>query len=80
MTYTPYDMQIEAIINAGMKLLCEHLGFIETEIFIFTITRKGFDYTEWHNTLWEDLIPYEVFGRAQKTQQKYGVPDRIEIL
>jgi hypothetical protein len=80
MTYAPYDMQTEAIISAGMKLLREHLGSIETEVFISKVGRKGFDYTEWRNNLWEDLSLDEVYERAQSAQQKYGVPEGIEII
>ena len=80
MNYMPYDVQTEAIISAGMKLLREHLGSIETEIFISKVGRKGFDYTEWRESLWEDLTLDEVFEKAKQAQAKYGVPDGIEII
>ena len=80
MNYIPYDAHTEAIISAGMKLLREHLGSTETEIFISKIGRKGFNYTEWRENLWNDLTLDEVFERAQKAQTKYGVPDRVEII
>ena len=80
MKYVEYDMQTEAIISAGLKLLREHLGFIETEIFLSKVTRKGFDYTEWRENLWEDLTIDEVFERAKKAQEKYGVPDGVEVI
>jgi hypothetical protein len=63
-----------------MKLLRENLGHIETEIFISKVSRKGFDYTKWRETLWEDLTVDEVYERAVKAQSKYGVPDGIEII
>ena len=80
MNYTTYDLQTEAIISAGIKLLREHLGSIETEIFISKVGRTGFDYTEWRDNLWEDLTLDEVFERARKAQEKYGVPDRVEVI
>jgi len=80
MNYAIYDAQTEAIICAGMKLLREHLGLIETEIFIANVGRKGFNYTEWRENLWEDLTVDDVFKRARKAQEKYGVPDRVEII
>ena len=80
MNYIPCDVQTEAIIIAGMKLLRENLGSIETEIFISKVGRKGFDYTKWRENLWEDLTLDEVFERAVKAQEKYGVPAGIEII
>ena len=80
MNYIPYDVQTEAIVSAGMKLLRENLGSIETEIFISNVGRKGFDYTEWRKNLWEDLTPDEVFERAKKAQTKYGVPENVQII
>ena len=67
-------------ISAGMKLLRENLGSIETEIFISKVGRKGFNYTEWRESLWEDLTLDEVFGRAKKAQEKHGVPEGVKII
>jgi hypothetical protein len=61
-----YDIQTEAIISAGLQLLREHLGIIETEIFISKVSRKGFDYTQWRENLYsqwgesstDDKFPY----------------------
>ena len=80
MNYMPYDAQTEAIISAGMKLLREHLGSVETEIFISKVGRKGFDYTEWRENLWEGLTIDEIFERAKKAQEKYGVPQGVRII
>ena len=80
MNYVPYDVQTEAIISAGMKLLREHLGSIETEIFISKVGRKGFNYTEWRENLWEGLTLDEVFERAKKAQVKYSVPESVQII
>jgi len=57
-------MQTSAIMTAGMKLLRENLGLIETEIFIINIKNKGFDYTEWRENLWEDMTTEELFAKA----------------
>ena len=72
------DVQTDAIISAGMKLLRDNLGTIETEIFITKISSNEFDYTKWRENLWEDLTPKELFERAAKTEERYGVPERIE--
>jgi hypothetical protein len=71
------DVQTAAILSAGMKLLRENLGVIETEIFITKIGSNEFDYTKWRENLWEDLTPQELFERAAKAEEKYGIPERI---
>ena len=74
------DVQTNAIISAGMKLLRENLGALETEIFISTIGRNDFDYTKWRENLWEDLTPRELFDRAAKTVEKYGIPQGVKTI
>ena len=72
------DVQTAAIISAGMKLLRENLGVIESEIFITELASNEFDYTKWRENLWEDLTPEELFKRARETSEKYGVPESIQ--
>jgi len=74
------DVQTIAILSAGMKLLSDNLGAIETEIFISNISSHEFDYTKWRENLWEGLTPHELFERAAKAEEKYDVPKRIEII
>jgi len=74
------DMQTAAIISAGMKLLRENLGVIETEIFISSINDNEVDYTMWRENLWEGLTSRELFERAAKTEETYSVPTGIEII
>jgi len=64
-------MQTSAILSAGMKLLRENLGLIETEIFIVSIKNKGFDYTEWRENLWEDMTSEELFAKAAEFEQQH---------
>jgi len=71
------DVQTAAIISAGMKLLRENLGAIESEIFISKISSNEFDYTKWRENLWEDLTPRELFERAAKTEKNYSIPEGV---
>lgn len=73
-------MQTTAIISAGMKLLRDNLGAIETEIFIAKISSNEFDYTKWRENLWEGLKPRELFELAAKAEEKYSLPKGIEII
>lgn len=58
------SMQTSAIMLAGMKLLNDNLGSIETEIFITNVKNHGFDYTQWRENLWEDLTLNELLQKA----------------
>ena len=74
------DMQTAAIMSAGMKLLSDNLGVVETEIFISIINTNAFDYTKWRENLWKDLTPRELFESASETKQNYTIPKRIEVI
>jgi hypothetical protein len=74
------DVQTSAIISAGMKLLRENLGVIEAEIFITNISKNKLDYTKWRENLWEDLTLRELLDHAAKAEEKYGVPEGVQII
>ena len=74
------NVQTSAIMNAGMKILREHLGVIESEIFITNLGSNSFDYTKWRENLWEALTPTELFERAATTEEKYNVPKGVTII
>jgi hypothetical protein len=78
MTYETYDIQTEAIISAGLQLLREHLGVIETEIFITKVTRRGFDYTQWRESLYDDMNLDELLDHATKTTKDYQPPKGVK--
>ena len=59
------------IIERGMACLREHLGIIETEVFISTIQREKFDYTKWHQPF-ADNITEEAFRElCEKTAKEH---------
>jgi hypothetical protein len=35
------------VMNKGIQILLKHLGVLDTELFISTILKEPFDYTEW---------------------------------
>ena len=74
------DVQTSAIMNAGMRILRENLGVIESEIFITNIGNNKFDYTKWRENLWEDLTTAELFERAAITEKKYEIPKGVEVI
>ena len=74
------DIQSTAIYSAGMKLLRDNLGAIETEIFISIVNSGEFDYTKWREDLWEGLTAQGLFERAAKTEEGYVVPSGVEVI
>ena len=76
------NMQTSAILSAGMKLLRENLGLIETEIFIVGIKNKGFDYTEWRENLWEDMTAEELFAKAAEFERQHPefIPKNAKVI
>ena len=74
------NVHTSAIMSAGMKVLRETLGTVEAEIFITNIKNPGLDYTEWRENLWEELTLHELLERAEKAEDKYGVPTNVEII
>jgi len=68
------NVQTQAIMSAGMKILRETLGIVEAEIFITTIKTPGHDYTQWRENLWEDITLKELLEKAASTEKKHNVP------
>ena len=49
------DVNTIEVIERGMKCLSDNLGADETEVFISTILREWFDYTEWRKSLVDSI-------------------------
>ena len=54
----------------GIQLLAEHLGDVEAERFIALIQREPFDYTNWRQSMDEDLSIEEISKRAMTLRMK----------
>ena len=74
------NIRTSAIMSAGMRVLRETLGTIEAEIFIANISSNKSDYTKWRENLWEDLTLHELLERAAKAEEKYGVPQGVQVI
>ena len=48
-----------AVIDRGLRCLSESLGAEETENFISTLLREGFDYTEWRQQFLKNIKTYD---------------------
>lgn len=68
-------MRTDTLIrHDGMQALREHLGLVDAEKFISLIRREPFDYTEWHQTLWQGKSLDAIFASA-KAHEKKGASD-----
>jgi len=77
------NMQTSAIMTAGMKILRETLGIIETEIFITNLKQKHFDYTEWRrDNLFENMTLEELVNNAAKYEREHPelIPKNAKII
>ena len=52
------------IKKEGMDCLIKTLGVLETEVFISSISRENFDYTEWQQDLWKGKTIEEIHHAA----------------
>ncbi len=43
------------IIDKGMRCLSDNMGAYETEVFIATLLRERFDYTEWRHSFVDNI-------------------------
>ena len=56
--------------QTGMRILGEHLGLVEAERFIALIISEPFDYTQWQETLFDDLSLDELCKEADQFWQQ----------
>jgi len=76
-----YSIQDEALLNEGMKILCDTLGAFRTEVFIVLLKQKGFDYTEWRrDNLWTGMTCKEISEHSIQVIVDHfdELPDKIK--
>jgi len=63
------------IKTKGIEIIVQHLGDIEAERFVALIQREPFDYTQWRNSMDEELSLEEISQKAmalRKTNTEQG--------
>ena len=43
-----------------MDVLCNHVGIVEAERFIYIIRNESFDYTKWQRNHYDTMTPEEI--------------------
>jgi len=75
------DTETQEMMCKGMEVLRETLGIVEAEKFIVNIKTTKFDYTKWRETQWEEPWTLdELIRRAKEVEEKYGVPEGVEVI
>jgi len=71
---------VDAIMTAGMSVLNEKLGAVETEIFISTISANKSNYTEWRrDNLYSGMSVEEIarFATERFPQKSVGIENGV---
>lgn len=58
------------IRKEGMECLIKSLGIVETEVFISSLLRDSFDYTEWQRDYFSNISLDDFLHNAQAHDQK----------
>jgi hypothetical protein len=61
---------ISVIKKEGMDCLIKSLGVLEAEVFVSSLLRERFDYTEWQREYFTDWTLDDFLTKAQKYDQK----------
>ncbi|MDR2734949.1 MAG: hypothetical protein LBC99_10010 [Spirochaetota bacterium] len=61
---------VTVIRKEGMDCLLKSLGVLETEVFISSLIRENFDYTEWQRKYFSDQPLDDFLGKAKEYDQK----------
>ena len=59
------------IMERGMSCLLEHLGTMDTELFISVVMRERFNYTEWRKTFFGETTIEDINSAAVEYAKNY---------
>lgn len=60
----------EEIKVRGFEILSKNMGLVDAERFISLVQRGKFDYTQWRQSLFQDMDGREISRRAMEFQQR----------
>lgn len=55
-----------ALVSKCMDVLCNHVGIVEAERFIYIIRNESFDYTKWQREHYDAMTPDEIDNALEK--------------
>ena len=69
-------MRSTAVIRKeGMECLVKSLGVLETEVFVSSLLRESFDYTEWQREYFSNMVLDDFLNNAQVYDKKIRLVD-----
>lgn len=69
------------VIDRGLRCLSNHLGPKETELFISTILRERFDYTQWRQSFVDSIQTFDDLDKFMiTTKEKARFGGDAEVL
>jgi len=61
------------VMEKGINVLLKNLGVLDTELFISTLLKEPFDYTEWSRKHYADIDLHEFNTRAVEFEKNNPV-------
>ena len=58
-------------VNRCMDAVCEHVGTVELEAFIYFVRSSSFDYTKWQREHYDTMTPEEIFSQLEEHGAKH---------
>ena len=68
------------VIDRGIKCLSDNLGEKETEIFISTLLKERFDYTEWRKRYFSDVKTAKGLEKFTETIGEGDTPTNAKVI
>jgi hypothetical protein len=62
---------VAVIRKEGMEHLVKKLGVLETEVFVSSLLRDRFDYTEWQREYFADWTLDDFIGKAKEYDETF---------
>lgn len=72
------SMTDSEIRSKGAAALVDCLGSVEAERFITLLLREPFDYTQWRDSLFEDMDLETISSEAARLREQSGLPDGLQ--
>lgn len=67
------------IKKEGMDCLLKSLGVLETEVFISSLLRERFDYTEWQREYFANWTLDDFLSKAQEYDRKNSFEQHTDV-
>ena len=60
-----------ALVSRCMDILCDQVGIVDTERFIYIMRSEAFDYTKWQRDHYDNISPDELDAAVDKFSSEH---------